>query len=200
MRKFLTLTLLLLIFTSCEKETDFETASNSEFKKESTILFSSAKFEELSNTYSNIDKAMMDQSLEENTIDGQVLYSMDLSTEGVDLRQLFFTIENGVLENALVIENKIKEDTSDIQFDIRTSKNELLGGADLVKSDGGGRVFKVDGGSYTGPTDSTLGQGNSCFRNCIVNMAEACMQNPIVTLACIIVNNLIVANCVIRCL
>lgn len=189
MKNYLALTLFLLIFTSCSEEANFDSESNTEFKNESRILFSSSKFEELSSTYPYMDKSLMDQSLEERTIDGSVVYSMELNNEGVDLRQLFFKIDNGELINALIIENSIVEDKNEVYYNIRTTNNDFITELDLVKVNDV-RMFRqqaeIDG---------------FCYFDCLASYTQQCIDDGyIVITGCIIAGNFIAAACILHCL
>jgi len=194
MKNYLTLALLLLIFTSCEKETNFDSEMNTEFKSESKILFSSSTFKEISNTYSGIDKTLMNESLEERTLDGTVLYSMNLNNEGVDLRQLFFKIENDGSVKALIIENTIIEKTNVLHYDVLTTNNKLITKLDLVKVDDV-RRFREPG------TDEISEGGDDCYINCLAGYVQQCIEDgPIVIAGCFIAGNFITASCILRCL
>ena len=158
-------------------------------KKNQEFYFSSLEFEELSSVYPNIDKTLMDQSLDERTIDGVVIYSMDLNSEDVDLRQLFFKIENGVLLNALVIENTIIEDVNEVHYNVRSTNNDFITELDLVKVNDL-RMFRQQEEI-----------GGSCYFDCLASYVQQCIDDGYIVIAgCVIAGNFITAACILHCL
>ncbi|WP_299681189.1 hypothetical protein [uncultured Dokdonia sp.] len=190
MKKLFTLFLVLLAFTACETESDFD--ENSQFQPEVQLLFSTDFFENIETNYPSLDKIAMNKSLIKYEENEQVLYSVDISNNTdltigkVDQDELFFTVVDNQVDKILIIESKTITGTNNVNFKLRNMVHQVFSEFTVTNTDKeAGVEWQI--------------QTKGCFEDCISEAIEQCTENPIVVIGCTIANQFIIAGCALQC-